>query len=95
MCYVTDFFCTFAVSEIQNKSNMKKFISYTRVSTSKQGLGLEAQTATIESYVKNQSGTIIGSYSEKESGKETINRHELQKAIAQAKAEEQSLLWQS
>ena len=87
MCYVTDFFCTFAVSEIQNKSNMKKFISYTRVSTSKQGLGLEAQTATIESYVKNQSGTIIGSYSEKESGKETINRHELQKASAQAKAE--------
>ena len=66
---------------------MKQYISYTRVSTSKQGLGLEAQTTTIESYVKNQRGIIIGCYSEKESGKETINRHELQKASAQAKSE--------
>lgn len=66
---------------------MKTFVSYTRVSTQKQGLGLEAQTATIENYVKTQNGIIIGSYSEKESGKETINRQELQKAIAQAKSE--------
>jgi DNA invertase Pin-like site-specific DNA recombinase len=71
---------------------MKQYISYTRVSTSKQGLGLEAQTTTIESYVKNQRGIIIGCYSEKESGKETINRHELQKAIAQAKSENAILI---
>ncbi len=66
---------------------MRKFISYTRVSTAKQGLGLEAQTATIESYVRNANGTIIASYSEKESGKETINRHQLQLAISHAKKE--------
>ena len=71
---------------------MKQYISYTRVSTSKQGLGLEAQTTTIESYVKNRRGIIIGRYSEKESGKETINRHELQKAIAQAKSENAILI---
>lgn len=66
---------------------MKKYISYTRVSTAKQCLGLEAQTATIESYVKANGGRIIESYTEKESGKETINRPELRKAISQAKKE--------
>lgn len=71
---------------------MKKFISYTRVSTNKQGLGLEAQTANIESYVKMQGGIIIGSYSEKESGKETINRPQLQEAIKQAKSESATLI---
>lgn len=71
---------------------MTKYISYTRVSTSKQGLGLEAQTATIESYVKTNGGKIIAAYSEKESGKETINRPELQKAISQAKKEQAILI---
>lgn len=71
---------------------MANFISYTRVSTSKQGLGLEAQTATIESYVKVHGGNIIASFSEKESGKETINRPELKKAIKQAKRENAILI---
>ena len=71
---------------------MKKFISYTRVSTNKQGLGLEAQTATIENYVKMQGGSIIGSFSEKESGKETINRPQLQEAIRRAKSESATLI---
>ena len=66
---------------------MKSYIAYTRVSTNKQGLGLEAQTATIENYVKSQGGNIISSYSEKESGKETINRPALQSAINQCKQE--------
>ena len=85
LCY--GFILYLCTIEINNAEDMKKFIAYTRVSTAKQGLGLEAQTATIENYVNNQNGTIIGSYSEKESGKETINRQELQKAIAQAKSE--------
>ena len=71
---------------------MKKFISYTRVSTNKQGLGLDAQTATIENYVKMQGGSIIGSFSEKESGKETINRPQLQEAIRKAKSEGATLI---
>lgn len=71
---------------------MKQFISYTRVSTQKQGLGLEAQTATIESYARANNGKVIASYSEKESGKETINRPALQEAIARAKKEGAILL---
>jgi DNA invertase Pin-like site-specific DNA recombinase len=66
---------------------MKQFISYTRVSTAKQGLGLEAQAAIIDAYVKAQGGTIIAAYEEKESGKETINRPALQEAIARCKSE--------
>jgi len=67
---------------------MKKFISYTRVSTAKQGLGLDAQAATINAYVKSHGGTIIASYSEKESGKETIKREALQQAIKQCKTDD-------
>ena len=66
---------------------MKKYIAYTRVSTAKQGLGLEAQTATIQAYVHANGGRIVASYSEKESGKETIKREKLQEAIKQCKAE--------
>ena len=69
-----------------------KFIAYTRVSTTKQGLGLDAQTAAIKNYIASNGGTIIAQYSEKESGKETINRIELQKAIAHAKSEGATLI---
>ena len=71
---------------------MKKFIAYTRVSTTKQGLGLDAQTNAINNYIASHGGTIIAQYSEKESGKETINRIELQKAIAHAKSEGATLI---
>ena len=71
---------------------MKRFIAYTRVSTTKQGLGLDAQTAAITKHVADLGGTIIAQYSEKESGKETINRIELQKAIAHAKSEGATLI---
>lgn len=71
---------------------MKKFIAYTRVSTTKQGLGLFAQITSIRNYVNTQHGRVIAEYSEKESGKETINRIELQKAIAHAKREGATLI---
>lgn len=71
---------------------MKKFISYTRVSTKQQGLGLEAQTAIIGAYVQQHGGTIIAAYSEKSSGKDTINRPGLQAAIAQAKQDNAVLI---
>lgn len=64
---------------------MANYIAYTRVSTSRQGLGLDAQTAIINAYVQQHGGTIIASYSEKESGKDASNRKQLQQAIAHAK----------
>ena len=60
---------------------MKKFVAYYRVSTSKQGLGLDAQKAIVEKYVDANGGIIVAEFSEKESGKETINRTELKAAI--------------
>jgi DNA invertase Pin-like site-specific DNA recombinase len=61
-----------------------KFVCYYRVSTSKQGrsgLGLEAQIATVETYVERNSGKIIGCFQEIESGKRN-DRPELLKALA-------------
>ena len=66
---------------------MKSYIAYTRVSTAKQGLGLDAQTNNIENYVKAHGGMVVASYSEKESGKETANRPALQAAINHCKME--------
>ena len=60
---------------------MKTFVSYSRVSTAGQGLGLEAQQAIITDYVNEAGGMILDTISEKESGKETINRPGLQRAI--------------
>lgn len=61
---------------------MKNYIAYCRVSTAGQGIGLDAQLATINAWCQNNNGTVIATYSEKESGKETINRPELNAAIA-------------
>lgn len=71
---------------------MKKFIAYTRVSTAKQGLGLDAQLNSINAYVKNNGGVIVAEYSEHESGKETINRPALNEAINHAKREGATLI---
>lgn len=71
---------------------MNKFIAYTRVSTSKQGLGLEAQVKIITDYVVKIGGVIVSTFSEKESGKDTINRPQLQAAIAAAKSEGATLI---
>lgn len=71
---------------------MNKFIAYTRVSTSKQGLGLEAQVKIIADYVTTHGGVIVSTFSEKESGKDTINRPQLQAAIAAAKSEGATLI---
>lgn len=60
---------------------MEKYISYTRVSTAKQGIGLDAQETIISNYVQQHGGQIVARFEEKESGKETINRPELQNAI--------------
>lgn len=71
---------------------MKKYIAYYRVSTRKQGLGLEAQRSTVEAYINNmQDANLIAEYSEKESGKDN-NRVQLNEAIAQCKKDNSTLI---
>ena len=66
---------------------MTKFITYRRVSTTKQGtsgLGLEAQTEAAARYVATTGGKIIADYTEIESGTRS-DRPELFRALAHAK----------
>lgn len=70
---------------------MQKYILYTRVSTQKQGLGLEAQKASAENYINTNGGQIIAEYSEKESGKRD-NRPQLAEALQACKREGAILL---
>lgn len=70
---------------------MTQYIAYYRVSTKKQGLGLEAQKDIIATFVEHDDGVIIGEYQEKESGKDThgetrlSNRPLLVEALAECK----------
>lgn len=71
---------------------MKKYIAYYRVSTRKQGLGLEAQRSTVEAYINNiQDACIVAEYSEKESGKDN-NRVQLNEAIKKCKLHNATLI---
>ncbi len=69
----------------------KKFIAYYRVSTAKQDLGLEAQREIVSQWINSKGGTLIASYSEKESGKRN-DRPELEKALAECRRESATLL---
>ncbi|MGN0502466.1 MAG: recombinase family protein, partial [Ruminococcus sp.] len=67
---------------------MKKFISWRRVSTMKQGasgLGLQAQTEIIEHFVKSEKGELIADYHEVYTGKELSGCVELRKAMQHCK----------
>jgi DNA invertase Pin-like site-specific DNA recombinase len=69
-----------------------KFVAYYRVSTAKQGrsgLGLKAQQASVQSYVKD--GVIVAEYVEVESGKRN-DRPELARAIEHARREGVTLI---
>src|SRR4051812_37688118 len=73
---------------------MPNFISYRRVSTTKQGdsgLGLEAQTAAIERHVALAGGKLLADYVETESGRNCA-RVELAKALAHAKRTKATLI---
>jgi DNA invertase Pin-like site-specific DNA recombinase len=66
---------------------MRKFVSYLRVSTQKQGrsgLGLEAQRTAVENYLNGGQWKLVKEYVEVESGK-SDHRPELQKALHHAK----------
>jgi DNA invertase Pin-like site-specific DNA recombinase len=67
---------------------MKKFISWRRVSTHKQGksgLGLEAQQSLINYFVEREGGTIVADYVEVYTGTHLEGCTELKKAIAHCK----------
>ena len=62
---------------------MNKFVTYYRVSTTRQGksgLGLEAQYKTTSDYITRVGGGVVESYTDVESGKKN-NRPELEKAL--------------
>ena len=61
-----------------------KWVAYYRVSTKRQGLGLEAQRARVQAAAAESGAEIIAEIKEKESGKEN-NRPELNRALAEAK----------
>jgi len=71
-----------------------RFVSYLRVSTSRQGrsgLGLEAQRADVERYLNGGSWKLIAEYVEVESGRRA-DRPELAKALAACRAHRAALV---
>jgi DNA invertase Pin-like site-specific DNA recombinase len=73
---------------------MATAVIYRRVSTREQGnsgLGLEAQQAATEAYARQTGATIIGTYTEVETGT-TSERPELKRAIAHAKRSRATLV---
>jgi len=72
-----------------------KFVTYYRVSTTKQGLsglGLEAQQEAVRQYLaRGASGAVIGAYTEIESGSHA-DRTQLQLALQQCRRERATLL---
>lgn len=74
---------------------MKKFVSWRRVSTKRQGksgLGLEAQKNIIDYFVKAEKGELIADYAEVYTGTELSGCTELRNAIARCKKEGATLI---
>src|SRR5262245_29610638 len=71
-----------------------KFIAYFRVSTDRQGksgLGFEAQRETVMNYLNGGRWTLVGEFTEVESGKRA-DRPELEKALAACKKQKAKLV---
>lgn len=71
---------------------MKKFVAYCRVSTTGQGIGLDAQERIINEWVCANNGIILDTIREKESGKSTANRSGLAQGIDLCMTEGASLI---
>lgn len=71
-----------------------KYITYLRVSTSKQSLGIDAQRALVTSHIKDQGGELFAEFVEKESGKKISDelRPQLHLALQIARSEGATLL---
>lgn len=72
----------------------KRFISYYRVSTARQGqsgLGIEAQRKAVSDYIASVGGVLAGSYTEVESGRRN-DRPELEKALQACRKERATLV---
>jgi DNA invertase Pin-like site-specific DNA recombinase len=72
-----------------------KFVSYYRVSTKQQGrsgLGLEAQKAAVETYLRAHAGVELASFTEVESGKNAVDRPQLQAALLRCRQTRATLL---
>ena len=71
------------------KDKNMNFVSYTRVSTQRQGdsgLGMDAQRVSIQALVNQHGGTVVAEFTEIESGRKgTGCRPELDKALAACK----------
>lgn len=67
------------------------YVSYVRVSTNKQNLGLDAQRATINNYIKSCGGDVVQEFVEKVSGTKN-DRIQLNKALSLCKKEGHTLL---
>jgi DNA invertase Pin-like site-specific DNA recombinase len=65
-----------------------RFVAYYRVSTDKQGdrgYGLDAQRKAVVDYLNGGTWTLVGEFTEVESGKRSDNRPELEKALVAAR----------
>ena len=74
---------------------MKKYVCYFRCSTQKQGadgLGISAQKSAVNNFVKKQVGTVIGEFTEIETGTRKRKRVEIYKALELTKKEGATLL---
>lgn len=79
---------------VNHETNIMKYVTYRRVSTSSQGvsgLGLEAQEYSIKMFLGSRSAEIIGEFVEIESGKNN-SRPKLKEALALCKQEDATLL---
>lgn len=73
---------------------MKKFVSYLRVSTTKQGysgLGIDAQRAAVAGYLQREGGTLLAEFVEVESGSKR-QRPVLVQSIALCKNQSATLI---
>ena len=73
----------------------RRFVSYYRVSTARQGisgLGLEAQQAVVTDYLNGGRWKLVSSFTEVESGKDDTNRPDLSKALRMCRVHRATLV---